>query len=65
MNGTAELVRGHSAVLETFGLPLFAWQAGSKSRFVRITRDSISGREFDLVDNAWWSVSQVRAAPAE
>lgn len=56
VKGTADVVTGTDQVLATTELYLFPWQAGKKDAFVRITPDSITGRQFKVTEPlTWWT----------
>ncbi|WP_426565931.1 pyridoxamine 5'-phosphate oxidase family protein [Angustibacter sp. McL0619] len=46
LKGRAHVVRKLHDVLDTYGMPLDAWQGGAKPTFVRIQVDEVTGRRF-------------------
>jgi len=62
IKGTAEIPRGIDEIIETTMLPIFPWQAGIKSRYVRIVPTEVSGRRFHVqgVAREGWSISDIR-----
>lgn len=54
VKGPARTVTGVDDVMDTVDLPLFPWQGGDKSQFIRITPGTITGRRFRVVDPSTW-----------
>jgi nitroimidazol reductase NimA-like FMN-containing flavoprotein (pyridoxamine 5'-phosphate oxidase superfamily) len=46
VKGRAHALRSLQDVVDSFGLPLYAWHQGPKPIFVRIEVDAVSGRRF-------------------
>ena len=46
IKGTAEVPRGIDEMVETVMLHVFPWQAGRKSRYIRIVPTEVTGRRF-------------------
>lgn len=57
IKGTAEQPRTIPDILDTVALPIFPWQAGDKSRYVRIVPSDITGRRFRIQPGARRSAS--------
>ena len=56
VKGQAAPVKDPQEVLDTVGLLLFPWQAGTKEHFVRITADTVTGRRFKVTPPlTWWT----------
>jgi uncharacterized protein len=56
VKGQAAPVKNPQEVLDTVGLLLFPWEAGSKEHFVRITPDIVTGRRFKVTPPlTWWT----------
>jgi nitroimidazol reductase NimA-like FMN-containing flavoprotein (pyridoxamine 5'-phosphate oxidase superfamily) len=49
VKGRADQITGKQEIARAQALPLFPWQEGRKSRFVRIEPTTISGRRFSVV----------------
>lgn len=54
IKGRAEEVRRIDDLMDTVDLPLFPWQGGEKSRFIRVIPTVITGRRFSVVDSSVW-----------
>lgn len=54
VRGRARSITQVDEVMDTIDLPLSPWQAGDKSRFIRITADVITGRRFVIADPSLW-----------
>lgn len=54
VKGRAEQIRETQELVDTLGLPLFPWQAGTKGKFIRIVPDLVTGRRFPIADPAVW-----------
>ena len=63
IKGTAEAPRGIEDIIETTLLPIFPWQAGIKSRYVRIVPTEVNGRRFQVQSGAGGnrSISEIRS----
>jgi len=46
IKGAAEVPQGIDEIVETVMLPIFPWQAGIKSRYIRIVPREVTGRRF-------------------
>jgi hypothetical protein len=56
VKGQAAPVRNTQDLMDTVGLLLFPWQAGTKEHFVRITADTVTGRRFKVTPPlTWWT----------
>ena len=62
IKGAAEVPRGIDEMVETVMLPIFPWQAGRKSRYIRIVPTEVSGRRFRIQPGArdGRSISEIR-----
>jgi hypothetical protein len=67
VKGNVEEISRGQDLLDTIDLPLFPWQAGDKSRFIRIIPTTISGRRFPIADPSLWltPLSGVKRASME
>ena len=67
VKGNVEEISRDQDLLDTIDLPLFPWQAGDKSRFIRIIPTTTSGRRFPIADPSSWltPLSGVRRASME
>lgn len=67
VKGPARTISEVHDVMDTVDLPLFPWQGGDKSRFVRIVPGVVTGRRFTVVDSSTWQTlpSHLRRAPQE
>ncbi|HEY5855384.1 MAG TPA: pyridoxamine 5'-phosphate oxidase family protein [Aldersonia sp.] len=67
IKGRAEAIREIDELMDTFELPLFPWQAGTKNLFIRIVPTLVTGRRFPVVDPTAWHTpfSTVRRSPPE
>lgn len=54
IKGRASTISTVHDLMDTVDLPLFPWQGGDKSRFVRITPGEVTGRRFAIVDRSTW-----------
>ena len=54
VKGNVEEISRGQDLLDTIDLPLFPWQAGDKSRFIRIIPTTTSGRRFPIADPSLW-----------
>lgn len=54
VKGRARTITELHDLTDTIDLPLSPWQGGDKSRFVRITPDTVTGRRFPVVDPSTW-----------
>jgi uncharacterized protein len=54
IKGRAEEIKQLHERIESMDLPLFPWHAAPKSRFLRISPETISGRRFQVVDRTAW-----------
>jgi nitroimidazol reductase NimA-like FMN-containing flavoprotein (pyridoxamine 5'-phosphate oxidase superfamily) len=54
IKGRAEEIKQLYERIESVELPLFPWHADPKLHFVRIVPDTISGRQFPVVDSTAW-----------
>lgn len=54
VKGRAHTVNAVEDIMATVDLPLFPWQAGDKSRFIRIYPDLVTGRRFPVVGPQAW-----------
>jgi uncharacterized protein len=54
LTGQAEMVHGFTGVLDAAYLPVYPWQGGRKTLFVRIVVREVSGRRFRKVDRSFW-----------
>ncbi|MGZ4608982.1 MAG: pyridoxamine 5'-phosphate oxidase family protein [Actinomycetes bacterium] len=64
VKGRAEEINHLHERIESMDLPLFPWHAAPKSRFVRITPESMSGRKFHVADSRAWSTPTTGARRA-
>jgi hypothetical protein len=55
VKGRAEEVKQLHDQIDTLDLPLFPWHGAAKPIFIRLVPDTISGRRFQVVDNATWA----------
>lgn len=46
LKGRAESVSSLDEVIDSYGVPVFAWQRGPKPVFIRVDVDAVSGRRF-------------------
>ena len=67
VKGNVEEISRGQDLLDTIDLPLFPWQAGDKSRFIRIIPTTTSGRRFPIADPSLWltPLSGVKRASME
>lgn len=67
VKGRARTIREIHDLMDTVDLPLFPWQGGEKSRFIRIHPDLVTGRRFPVVDPDAWRTpsSQARRSSPE
>ena len=67
VRGRARTISEVHDLMDTVDLPLFPWQGGDKSRFVRISPDVVTGRRFPVVDPSTWRTlpADARRAPLE
>jgi hypothetical protein len=67
VKGNVEEIGRGQDLLDTIDLPLFPWQAGDKSRFIRIIPTTTSGRRFPIADPSLWltPLSGVKRASME
>lgn len=67
VKGRARTIREIHDLMDTVDLPLFPWQGGEKSRFIRIHPDLVTGRRFPAVDPDAWRTpsSQARRSSPE
>jgi hypothetical protein len=67
VKGNVEEISRGQDLLDTIDLPLFPWQAGEKSRFIRIIPTATSGRRFPIADPSLWltPLSGVKRASME
>jgi nitroimidazol reductase NimA-like FMN-containing flavoprotein (pyridoxamine 5'-phosphate oxidase superfamily) len=57
IKGRAEEINQLHERMESMDLPLFPWQAEPKPYVVRIVPETISGRQFHVVDSTAWGTS--------
>jgi uncharacterized protein len=55
VKGTASEIHDLDELIETFQLPLAPWHGSAKPRFVRISPQQITGRQFPVINPATWS----------
>jgi len=55
VKGHAEEVKQLHDQIDALELPLFPWHGAAKPIFIRIVPETISGRSFQIVDNASWA----------
>ena len=55
VKGQAEEVKQLHDQIEALDLPLFPWHGSAKPIFIRLVPATISGRSFQVVDNATWT----------
>jgi len=48
IKGTVEVPQGIEEIVETTMLPIFPWQAGIKSHYIRIVPTEVTGRRFHV-----------------
>lgn len=67
LEGRAEGIREIDELMDTVDLPLFPWQGGTKSLFIRLVPMKVTGRRFPIVDPTTWQTPfpNVRRSPAE
>jgi hypothetical protein len=54
LRGVATERGGLDEAFETSALPLFPWHGEAKSRFLRVTPTTVSGRRFPIADRSRW-----------
>jgi hypothetical protein len=54
IKGRAKEIEQLHERIESMDLPLFPWNAASKSYFVRIVPETVSGRRFHVIDSTAW-----------
>ena len=52
IKGTVEVPRGIEDIVESTMLPIFPWQAGTKSHYIRIVPTEVTGRRFRVQASA-------------
>jgi uncharacterized protein len=67
IKGHAEEIKQLHERIETLGMPLFPWHASAKPCFVRVVPETITGRQFHVVDATTWKtpLTDARHAPQE
>lgn len=63
VKGRADIVHGFVQMLDTTAVPVFPWQATTKSQFVRIMADEVTGRQFRKVHPSFWESPLSGARP--
>jgi nitroimidazol reductase NimA-like FMN-containing flavoprotein (pyridoxamine 5'-phosphate oxidase superfamily) len=61
IKGRGEEIKQLHERIESMDLPLFPWNAGPKSYFVRIVPETISGRRFRVLDSTAWETPTTHA----
>ncbi|MDQ1643153.1 MAG: uncharacterized protein QOJ90_2504 [Actinomycetota bacterium] len=61
IKGRGEEIKQLHERIESMDLPLFPWNAGPKSYFVRIVPETISGRRFQVLDSTAWETPTTHA----
>lgn len=67
IKGSAEEIRRIEDLMDTLDLPLFPWQGGEKTRFIRVIPAVITGRRFSVVDSSVWRtpLSEIKRTPID
>lgn len=63
VKGRSEVVHGFTDLLDTTYVSVFPWQASTKSRFVRILCDEVTGRRFRKADRSFWEAPLTGGEP--
>jgi uncharacterized protein len=54
VKGNAEQITQTAELMDTVGLPVLPWQAGSKGLFIRVVPGEVTGRRFPVVSPESW-----------